>query len=45
MTEDDLRRLLRQVRAVPHPNPMAERLMEMYREWCRQGVFISGNQR
>ena len=28
---------MRQLREEPYPDPMAEWLMEMYREWCRAG--------
>ncbi len=33
MTDENLLRLLRQLRNEPEPVPMAEPLMEMYREW------------
>lgn len=33
MGEMDVRQLLRQLRDEQDPDPLAERLMEMYREW------------
>lgn len=36
--------LLRQLRDDPDPDPMADRLMEMYREWCRKnGITPNGS--
>jgi hypothetical protein len=35
MGDPDIRLLLLLLRDEPEPDPMAERLMEMYREWCR----------
>jgi len=41
LTLDELRRLLRLL--ADEPDPLAERLMERYREWCRdEGQRLTG---